>query len=300
VNRSFATPAASRLPLLAAALVAAPVLVGAAYAVFASLGIAGPGQSTNGNLDTSRWQLVLSSRSTWWSIVWSLHVAIISTALATLGAVAVAAAFSTNTRTDRWARRIATLPLPVPHLIAAASALLVLGQSGLLARVGYAVGLLQTPADMPPLVYDASGIGLILTLAWKEWPFLALVAIAVRGTIGDTYDEAATGLGARAWTRWRLVTWPLLWRGLLPSVIAVFVFALGSYETAVLLAPVQPVPLPVLTMERFADPALARRGDAYVLALLALGIAALAVIVHEWTRARWSRLHTDTQRTTSS
>jgi putative spermidine/putrescine transport system permease protein len=290
VSRSLERPTARYLPLLAAALVAAPVLVGAAYAVVASVGLAGPGQSDNGLLDASRWQKVLSSRSTWSSIAWSLYVAFVSTAVATLAAVAVAATFTTNTRADRWARRVATLPLPVPHLVAAASALLVLGQSGLLARVGYAAGLLQTPADMPPLVYDAPGIGLILTLAWKEWPFLALVAIAVRGTIGDTYDEAATGLGARAWTRWRLITWPLLWRGLLPSVIAVFVFALGSYETAVLLAPVQPVPLPVLTMERFADPALARRGDAYVLALLALGIAALAVVVHEWTRARWARV----------
>ena len=300
MSRSLAKPAASRLPLLAAAVVAAPVLVGAGYAILASLGLAGPGQSANGIHDTSRWHFVLSSRSTWWSIGWSLQVAIISTALATLGAVVVAAAFSTSTRTDRWARGVATLPLPVPHLVAAASALLVLGQSGLLARVGYALGLVQTPADMPPAVYDAPGVGLLLTLAWKEWPFLALVAIAVRGSIGDMYDETATGLGARAWTRWRLVTWPLLWRGLLPSVIAVFVFALGSYEAAVLLAPVQPAPLPVLTMERFADPALARRGDAYVLALLALGIAALVVGLHEWSRARWSRLHTDTTRGASS
>jgi putative spermidine/putrescine transport system permease protein len=280
-----------RRPLLLALLVASPVFVGMAHALLASVGLAGPGRgAAAGAVDLSRWAFVLSARSTWWSLGWSLYVAVTATALATLVAIAVASAFATDTRADRLARALATLPLPVPHLVAAASALLVLGQSGLLARAGHALGLLQTPAGMPPLVYDVPGIGLILTLAWKESPFLALVAIAVRRTIGAEYDDAATGLGARGWTRWRLVTWPLLWRGLLPSVIAVFVFALGSYETAVLLAPVQPVPLPVLTMERFADPALARRGDAYVLALLALGIAALAVVAHEWTRARWTRV----------
>ena len=279
------------LPLAGAALLALPVFAGVAYALLASFGVLGPGASTSdAGARLARWSAVLSTRSTWVSLGWSVYVAATSTALATCGAIAIASAFTRHTVTDRVARTLATLPLPVPHLVAAASALLVLGQSGLLARIGAAFGWIASPADMPALVYDRAGVGLVLTLAWKELPFLALVAVSLRRTIGAHYEEAAAALGAGTMARWRHITWPLLWRGLLPSVIAVFVFALGSYETAVLLAPVSPAPLPVLTMERFADPALARRGEAYVLALLTLGLALVAVLVHEWTRARWARL----------
>jgi ABC-type spermidine/putrescine transport system permease subunit I len=160
----------------------------------------------------------------------------------------------------------------------------------LLARVLHAFGLINAPANMPALVYDTGGVALILALAWKELPFLAVVAIALRAGIASELEDAARTLGASRRTVARTVTWPLLWRGLFPAVIATFVFAFGSFESAVLLAPIDPAALPVLTMERFADPLLARRGEAYGLALIALGVATIAVAAHEVTRARWGSL----------
>ena len=277
----------SRLPLLLAGLVALPVVFGAVYSALALFGMAGAGS------DASAWgwtraQSLFLDPVTWRGVGWSLYMAATSTTLATAAAAAVALLFPHSRGTDRTARTLAALPLPVPHLVAAATALFVLGQSGLLARVLHALGVIELPADMPALVYDRAGVGLVLSLAWKEFPFLAVVAFALRGAQADAYDETARtlGAGARA-TAWR-VHWPLLWRGLLPAVVATFVFAFGSYESAVLLAPVDPAPLPILTMERFADPDLTRRGEAYGLALVALLIAGVAVAVHEWTRARWS------------
>lgn len=273
-------------PMLLALVVASPVLIGVLYAALASVGVAGAGAS--GHVALDRVVDVLSTRSTWRAIGWSLYVSASATLLATLVAAAVAMRFGTIRRTDRAARVLATLPLPVPHLVAAATALMLFAQSGLLARVLFAVGLIDVPADMPALVYDRAGVGLILALTWKEIPFLAVVAFAVRHSEHDALSEAARTLGAQPAQLRRLITWPLLWRGMAPAVIAVFAFALGSYETAVLLAPVDPAPLAVLTMERFADPSLARRGDAYVLALVGLALAAVAVAAHEWARARWS------------
>jgi putative spermidine/putrescine transport system permease protein len=272
--------------MLLATLVALPVLLGVAYALLAALGVLGAGATGHASFD--RFAAVLGARSTWRAIGWTLYVSTAATALATAGAALVAMGFASSSRIDRSARALATLPLPVPHLVAAATALLVLAQSGLLARLLFALGLLDAPADMPALVYDGAGLGLIAALAWKELPFLAVVAIALRQDIDPALEESARTLGASPGALRRRVLWPLLWRGLLPAVIAVFVFALGSYETAVLLAPVDPAPLAVLTMERFADPALARRGEAYVLALVALALAAIAVAAHEWARARWS------------
>jgi ABC-type spermidine/putrescine transport system permease subunit I len=134
------------------------------------------------------------------------------------------------------------------------------------------------------------GLGFILTVAWKELPFLALVAGSVLARRGGVLEEASRSLGAGPLQTFTRVTVPVLLRGLLPAVVAVFTFVAGSYEVAALLAPSDPLALPLQILERSRDPALELRGDAFVLALLALAIGAAAVVAHEAVRARWGAL----------
>ena len=276
---------ASRRGLLAALIVSLPVLVGACYSILASLGLTGPG--ANG-LSSAR-LAVFREPVVWTGLAWSLWVAAASTGIAAAGAVLVAALFRGGARTDRTARLLAVLPLPIPHLAAAVAGLLLLGQSGLLSRLLFALGLLSSPGEMPALVYDRAGLGLILTLAWKEFSFLALVAFSVVATRGERLEEVARTLGASPGAVFRRVTWPLLWRGLLPAVVAVFVFVASTYEATAVLAPSDPLALPLLTLERYTDADLTRRGDAFVLVLLAMAVSLLAVAAHEWARSRWDR-----------
>lgn len=279
--------AVTRRGAVAAMVIATPVLVGIGYSAAAAVGLAGPAAT---GFSLARIVRVLTEPAVWESVRWTAWVAVASTALATLGAIVVALTFRTEARGDRWARALALVPLPLPHLAAAVAGLLLLGQSGLLARIGAAIGLFHAPADLMPLVYDRAGIGLILTLAWKELPFLALVAFAVLQVQSAQYEEVARSLGARAGqVAWR-VTLPLLWRGLLPAIVAVLVFVAGAYEPAAVLAPSDPMPLAILTMERTTAADLARRGDAHVLVLLTLSFALLAAVLHEWARGRWERV----------
>ena len=278
---------ATRRGLTAALVVAFPVLSGLAYSLVASLGLAGPGAA---GFQTVRLVRVLGERAVWAGLGWSLWVAGAATILATIAAVTVAVQFRTGTRADGIAHLFALIPLPIPHLVAAVVGLQVLGQSGYLSRLGAAFGLLHGPAEMPALVYDPWGIGLILTLAWKEFPFLALVAFSVLATRGAALEEVARSLGASPRAVLRRVTWPLLWRGLMPAVVAVFVFVAGTYEATAVLAPSNPLALPLLTLERYTDADLARRGDAFVLVLVGMAVSVLAVLAHEWTRSRWERL----------
>jgi putative spermidine/putrescine transport system permease protein len=229
---------------------------------------------------------VLASGAVWRGVWWTTLAALLATGLAAAAAVAVAVAFRGVRPTDRLARAHAVVPLPVPHLVAASCGVLLLGQSGLLARLAFAAGWIAAPQEMPALVNDRAGVGFVLTLAWKEFPFLALSAGALLRTRGAGYEEVARTLGAGGWSTFRRVTWPLLWRGLLPAVVSVFIFVAGSYEAALLLAPSDPLPLPSLTYERATDLDLARRGEGYVLALVGLAMGALAVGGHEWARAR--------------
>lgn len=270
--------------LAAATLVAAPVMLGVGYSLAAVLGWVGPGEAAG------RVSRVLVESVVWRGTLWTVWVAAASTLLATGAAIAVASAMRGRSHTERIARTAAVIPLPIPHLVAALLGLLVLSQSGLISRFAHALGWMEGPQQMPALVYDPWGIGLILTLAWKEFAFLVLVAWSVLAERGGALEEAGRTLGAGRWQTFRWITLPVLWRGMLPAVVAVFTFVLGSYEVAALLAPSDPMPLPVLTMERYTDADLGRRTDAFVLALLGIALAALAVAAHEWTRARWEGL----------
>lgn len=272
-----------RVPL-AALLAALPTLVGVGYALAAATGLAGFGAR---GFSLDRIIRVLGEAAVWRGLAWTLGTAAAATLLATAGAVFLAVTFRGTSPGDRAARALAVLPMAVPHLVAAAVFVLFLGQSGLVARALNAAGLADAPAAIPALVYDRWGIGFVLALAWKELPFLSLLAFSVLATRGPALEETARSLGAGPRDVFRRVTWPMLWRGLLPGVIAVFAFVAGSYEAAVLLAPSDPLALPLLTWERYTDPDLARRADAFVLVLVGLGASTAAVALHEWARARW-------------
>ena len=264
----------------AAAAVAAPVVIGIGYLALRAL------RDASGALSTARLLRVLGERAVWQAFGWSLYTAAAATALALAAAVGTAVLLRGRTPFDRAARTLAVLPLPVPHLVAAALGVLVLAQSGLAARALVAAGLVPMIADAPALIYDRAGIGVILVLAWKEFPFLGLLASTILAQRGTALEEAARTLGATPWQSFRHVTWPTLRRGLAPAVIAVFTFAAGCYEIAVLLGPSDPLPFPVLLYERHTDASLATRADADVLALLAVLAALIAVGWHEWARRR--------------
>jgi len=265
VTRGFGRVATAML-----VLVVTPVVVGAVYASAAALGVAGTGAAGFG---LQRVTNVFFHRDTWFSVAWTLMVA----GTATLLAFAAAVWSAESLWQSAVGRRLAVLPLAVPHVAAALGILLLLGQSGLLARLSYALGWLEVPGEFPAFVYDRFGIGLAIAFFWKEYPFLALTAFATRAGISNDVIEAARTLGANADDVDRAIVRPLVTRGILPATIAVFAFLLGQFEMPSLLGSSAPPALAVLTFERTADPVLARRGEAYVLALVAMALTLVLV-----------------------
>ncbi|MBA3342959.1 MAG: ABC transporter permease subunit [Gemmatimonadaceae bacterium] len=272
-----------RFGLFAAVLVASPVIAGIVYSVLGAIGIAGSGRDGPSLDHVSN---VIADGATWTGLMWTLWVAFASTALALVLAIVVAMVLRGDRRIDRLARTFAIVPLPFPHVVAALCAVLFLSQSGMLSRLAYSAGIYASPGDMPALVYDRWGIGLIIALTWKEFSFLVFIAFSVLARRGAILEETARSLGAGTIRTFRVATLPALWRGLLPSAIAVFTFVAGNYEATVLLAPSSPLALPLLTMESHTDPSLERRGEAYVLVLIAAIVSVCAVVVHEWVANR--------------
>jgi putative spermidine/putrescine transport system permease protein len=283
-SRAVRSAASTRGGAALAALVALPVLIGVLYALAGALGLVG--LDAHG-FTTEHVTRVLGAGATWRGIGWSLATATVATAAATVVSMGLAVTFRGTRVGDRVARTLAAVPLPMPHIVAATLGLLVLSQSGLLARLLYALGVIHSAAQMPALVLDPLGIGYMATMAWKEVPFLGVVGMSVIATRGPRLEEVARTLGATSrQTLWR-VTVPILWRGMAPAAIAVAIVIAGSFEGAYLLAPSHPLALPLLTYEQYRTIDVTRRADAYVLVLVGLSLSALAVMALEWVRARW-------------
>ena len=278
MNPSHISTRQRLLPLLAAVLLlGVPIAVGVGYVVIGAIG-------GRGNADGSAFGRVLRDGAVWRSALLSLWIAGAGTALALGGALFIAMGLGGVSKIERFARTVVSLPLPVPNVAAAVAVLLLLSQSGWLSRVASHLFLISTPAQFPALVLDPWAIGAIVAVVWKELPFLTLVALSLQSLRGLALTDAARTLGATPWQAARTVALPLLLRGLAPSVIAVFVFVLGSLELPLVLAPSSPLALPMLIQERRQALDAASHGEAYVIALLATGLAVIAALMHEASR----------------
>jgi putative spermidine/putrescine transport system permease protein len=162
---------------------------------------------------------------------------------------------------------------------------MLLTQSGILARLAYAGGLIAQPGDFPPVFYDRSSVGIVLVYLWKETPFIGLVLLAVLKSMGTEYEEAAATLGASAWQRLRYVLLPLLLPGLLATSVIVFAYMFGSFEIPLLLGARYPEVLPVMAYRLYSNPDLTLRPQAMVVGVL----TTLIVVGLLWLYRRLAR-----------
>lgn len=225
-----------------------------------------------------------AGREFWPALGFSLWVSGASTLLAAAGALLLAAALSERGAPGSGPELLAlNAGLALPHLVWAVALLLALSQSGLVARIAAALGLIQAPAEFPVLVRDRYGLGIILHYVGKEIPFLALIALAVLRTQGGAYADVAATLGAGRWDRLRRVTLPLVLPGLSAGALLVFAYVFSAYEVPALLGVRYPRALAVLALDAFLSPDLARRAEGMaigvVMALAVVGVAGLARVL---------------------
>lgn len=207
-------------------------------------------------------------------------VASATTLLSAALGLATALALLRLTRGRRAAYALLQVPLGVPHLVMAVGLITLAAPSGWLARVAYALGLIAEPADVPALVHDGYGIGIILAYVAKEVPFLAVVATALLLRVERDYDAVARTLGASPWQRFRYVTWPLVAPGVATAALVVFAFVFAAFETPFLVGRPYPSMLAVVAQRRYMSVELADRPGAVALALIMTALSAVAVVAY--------------------
>jgi putative spermidine/putrescine transport system permease protein len=232
---------------------------------------------------------VISSRSFGASLVLTTQIAALSTAIATALAVAIALALRATVRGRRALSFIFQLNLPIPHLVGAIAIADLLGQSGLLARVAAALGLIDDPGQFPVLVFDRWGLGIVAEYVWKETAFIGVTAMAVLHAIGPEYEELARSLGANRWQRFRYVLLPLMLPGVLAASVIAFAYSFGAFEVPLLLGVSFPQLLPVLAYRRYTDVDLASRPEAMALCVIIAVLATAMVFAYSALSRRYLR-----------
>lgn len=213
------------------------------------------------------------------SVVYSLKLALISAIVATAGGVFICAILTMQNKTKGVVMRIVQLPIIVPHVVVGLFMINIFSQNGLLARIAYALGLISEQQQFPLIIYNQSGLGVILAYVWKELPFIVYFVVALMANINGNLGEAARNLGAGKWKAFFKVTLPLCKNTIMSGFLIIMVFALGAYELPVILGSTTPKALPVLAYQEYIHPdlrnrpyAMALNGVIIIISLICAGV----------------------------
>jgi len=182
----------------------------------------------------------------------SLQIATVATIVATIFSILFALSVDQlRARGSRIATAILTAPIVIPEIVLAVATL------GFIRIIGLQPGMLA----------------LILAHASFCIPFALMPIRARLKSLGPSYFEAATDLGASTWQMFRRITLPLLVPGIISGAILAFVISLDDFIISNFLAGSGATPLPVFLFS------LIRRGASPAVNVIALMLLLLAIVV---------------------
>ena len=209
---------------------------------------------------TWKYYVQVFSHADFLQAVWvSLWITLWSAILSTILGVLVSMALTKCRKTWGGMLYAVRLPILVPHAVVAVFVIQIFSQTGLIARLGYVLGLLEDPAQFPQLLYTPGYWGAILAYLWKEIPFVAYFVLAFMSSISDTLGQAAENLGASPVRSFFEVTLPLSVPVIAKAFLIIFIFAFGGYELPLLLGSTLPKALSVQTHLVYMSPDLLQR-----------------------------------------
>lgn len=265
-------------------MIAVPLTWSSLYAALYSFGFIG---RFSDGATTRHWLAAWSTGGLLASVTYSAGVAMMATFLAYSLAM-IGVLWFPETRNQRIRLALLAIPLAMPPAVVAITAFQILNPGGWLARVAFAVGLLQSPAQFPEFVQDQWSIGLILGQAALSFPILLLYLLKNwnSGQL-DQYCQLARSLGATGWQIRLRVALPILIQRARSFVMLTFLINLGAYELPLLLGRQAPQMFAVLTQRRFVLYDLTQRPQAFALALTYfIGVSGGLLLLLAWRRSR--------------
>jgi len=183
-------------------------------------------------------------------------------------------------RAGRWRHALlflVILPFWTSFLVRTYAMIVLLRSGGVINSVLMGLGLTGAPLD---LLYTPGAV--LAGLVYGYLPFMILPIYASLERLDLDLLDAAEVLGARAWSRFRRVTFPLSLPGVAAGSLLVFIPALGAFLTPDLLGGAKTMMLGNLVQNQFGPARNWPFGAAISFALMAVVFVALLL----WLRVR--------------
>lgn len=257
------------------------MLLALLYAAAYSLGLAG---LLSTGFTTRYWSRAFESGEVATSLLFSLAVAATATVLG--GTLALAVVLLARAKLSRGVvADLLHIPLALPLSIVGFLAVQVLGASGTVGRLLYALGAITAPEQFGGAVNDSYGIGIVLAQLVPTVPLLALLfAQLYRSERLEELGSLAATLGASRTTTLRRITVPLLVRRALPTLLLTLVATAGAYEIPLLVGAQSPQMISVLTMRKYGMFDISQKPEAFICAILYTALCAGAVMLAQRRR----------------
>lgn len=214
------------------------------------------------------------------SIRYSLWVALVSALLSVFLGVLLALGVWRLSYRFRRVAVIYKLPLILPHISVAFIMLLLFSQSGVIASLGYHLGIIEQPADFPNLFYNGSGSGIILSYLWKETPFAGLMVGASLTTLDVRYLYTGRMLGGGWWVTFRRVVLPHISPAIHTTFIILFLYSFGAFDIPYLAGESSPQMLSIRVFNLYFRGELAARPQAMAILVLMLLFSLLFILFY--------------------
>ncbi|MEN5081634.1 iron ABC transporter permease [Bosea sp. TWI1241] len=225
----------------------------------------------------SIWGLGCVTTGTNCGVAWNTLILAILTGVITtlLGLACALLILRTGMPGKRAMRLLTVLPIITPPFVIGLALILLFGRSGLFSTFLYE--WFGVPRSR--WIYGLPGVLLAQVLAFAPIAFLVLIGV-VQG-IAPSLEEASQTLGAKRWTTFRTVTWPLLRPGLANAFLLGFVESMADFGNPLVLGG----NFEVLSTKIFfaVVGAAHNQGQAAVLAIVLLGFTLAAF----WAQQRW-------------
>jgi spermidine/putrescine transport system permease protein len=176
-------------------------------------------------------------------------------------------------RSGRWRNVLlflAVLPFWTSSLVRTYAMIFLLRDSGLVNRVLLDLGLIHAPLR---LLYTEGAV--LAGLVYGALPFMILPIYASLEKLDPALLEAAEVLGARPWTRFVRIMWPLTLPGVAAGSLLVFVPSLGSFVVPDLLGGARQMLIGNLIQNQFGPSRHWPFGSAAAFAVMALVLIAM-------------------------
>lgn len=211
------------------------------------------------------------------SIGYSLYISLVSSLIATILGVLLAYILTNlKDKGPKW-HRVYKLPIIIPHIIAVLLVYNLFSQSGIIARILYQIGLINSQEAFSQFLYEPNGIGIILVYIWKEIPFVAMTTYTILMKIDNNLVETAANLGAKKSQIFWFVQIPLIMPTVLSTFIIIFAFSFGAYEVPFLLGSIYPKALPVKAFIEYSSADLANRPYAMAINMILVAVSLICV-----------------------